>query len=168
MVPGWVHFQNYVQHTHFLLTLDVKLKTRWAITGSWEPLVLFSIQVSCFVLTHPTQMVTCYIAVIYRPLSYAPSSVSVCNTLFWKKTGPLEPNFIGNFQLMVRCLPNLCWFFLIGNAQQKHETLIKGCLLFLCMQHLLFNWCWWFYLSVHFKQSSLCSIQQSLYGFYSS
>jgi hypothetical protein len=24
---------------HFLSTLDVKLKTRWAITGSWEPLV---------------------------------------------------------------------------------------------------------------------------------
>jgi hypothetical protein len=51
-------------------------------------------------------------------------------------------------------------FFFIGNAQQKHEALIKGCLLFLCMQHLLFNWCWWFYLSVHFIQSSLCSIQQ--------
>jgi hypothetical protein len=25
--------------THFLSNLDVKLKTRWAITGSWEPLV---------------------------------------------------------------------------------------------------------------------------------
>ena len=120
-----------------------------------------------FLLTHPTQMVTCYIAVTYRHLSYAPSSVSVRSSLFWKKTGPLEPNFIGNFQLMVRCLPNLCWFFFIGNAQQKHEALIKGCLLFLCMQHLLFNWCWWFYLSVHFIQFSLCIIQQSLYGFYS-
>jgi hypothetical protein len=27
------------KHPHFLSTLDVKLKTRWAITGSWEPLV---------------------------------------------------------------------------------------------------------------------------------
>ena len=40
----WVaHFQNYVQHPHFLSTLDVKLKTRGAITGSWEPLVISSI-----------------------------------------------------------------------------------------------------------------------------
>ena len=62
-----------------------------------------------------------------------------------KKTGPLEPHFIGNFQLMVRCpLPNLCCFFYQHYAQQKHETLIKGCLLFFCMQHLLFNWCWRF------------------------
>jgi hypothetical protein len=33
------HFQNYVQQPHFLSTFDVKLKTRWAVTGSWEPLV---------------------------------------------------------------------------------------------------------------------------------
>jgi hypothetical protein len=26
---------------HFLSTLNAKLKTRWAITGSWEPLVLW-------------------------------------------------------------------------------------------------------------------------------
>jgi hypothetical protein len=35
---------NFMQskwHPHFLSTLDVKLKTRWAITGSWEPLVNF-------------------------------------------------------------------------------------------------------------------------------
>jgi hypothetical protein len=155
-------------------------------------------------------MVTCYIAVAYRPLSYAPSSVSVCNTLFWRKknrplinlvdTGPSiehflwnlvprglffflqkrvlqtltddgaydkgrEPNFIGNVQLMVRCLPNWCCCFFIGNAQQKHEALIKGCLLFLCMQHLLFNWCWWFYLSVHFIQSSLRTVHFKLLFF---
>ena len=35
-------FPNYVQHPHFLSTLDVKLKTRWVITGSWEPLVFSS------------------------------------------------------------------------------------------------------------------------------
>jgi hypothetical protein len=33
------NFLNYVKHPHFLSSLDVKLKTRWAITGSWEPLV---------------------------------------------------------------------------------------------------------------------------------
>jgi hypothetical protein len=33
------NIQNYLCHSHFLYTLEVKLKTMWAITGSWEPLV---------------------------------------------------------------------------------------------------------------------------------
>ena len=38
-------------------------------------------------------------------------------------------------------------FFFNSSFAIKHEAvrLIKGCLLFLCMQHLLFNWCWWFF-----------------------
>ena len=113
-----------------------------------------------FFLPHPTQMVTCYIAVAYRPLSYVPSSVSVCNTLFWrrKKTRPLGTKFHRKFSIDGPVSTKLMLFFFIGNAQQKHEALIKGCLLFLCMQHLLFNWCWWFYLSVHFIQSSLRTV----------
>jgi hypothetical protein len=104
-------------------------------------------------------MVTCYIAVAYRPLSYAPSSVSVCNTLFWrKKNRPLGTKFHRKFSIDGPVSTKLMLFFFIGNAQQKHEALIKGCLLFLCMQHLLFNWCWWFYLSVHFMQSSLRTV----------
>ena len=109
-------------------------------------------------LIHPTQMVTCYIAVIYRPLSYAPSSVSVRNTLFWKKSWPLGTKFHRKFSIDGPVSTKFMLVFFIGNAQQKHEALIKGCLLFLCMQHLLFNWCWWFYLSVHFIQSSLRTV----------
>jgi len=33
------NFQNYLQHCHFIWTLEVKLKTKWVITGSWEHLV---------------------------------------------------------------------------------------------------------------------------------
>ena len=34
----------------FLSTFDVKLKTKWAITGSWEPLVYFQSNFDDFIL----------------------------------------------------------------------------------------------------------------------
>ena len=38
MIFGWPTFKIMCNTPIFLSTLDVKLKTRWAITGSWEPL----------------------------------------------------------------------------------------------------------------------------------
>ena len=40
MIFGWPTFK-IMCNPHFLSTLNVKLKTRWANTGSWEPLVKY-------------------------------------------------------------------------------------------------------------------------------
>ena len=67
--------------------------------------------------------------------------LSVSVTLFSeeKKNRPLGTKFHRKFSIDGPVSTKLMLFFFIGNAQQKHEALIKGCLLFLCMQHLLFN-----------------------------
>ena len=40
MIFGWSTFK-IICNTPIFYQLDVKLKTRWAITGSWEPLVFY-------------------------------------------------------------------------------------------------------------------------------
>ena len=71
-------------------------------------------------------MVTCYIAVIYRPLSYAPSSVSVRNTLFWKKNWPLRTKFHRKFSIDGPVSTKFMLFFFNRQCTTETRDLNKG------------------------------------------
>jgi hypothetical protein len=150
-----VLFQNCVRQsrspTKMATTVQLhcywkQLWSRWAITGSRELLVLFSIQVSCFFNSSDPNGSVLYCCSWSSFNCCRRRHLSVSVTLFFEeKNWPLGTKFHRKFSIDGPVSSTkFMVFFYQHYAQQKHETLIKGYLLFFCMQHLLFNWCWRF------------------------